>query len=195
MILYEKEKMRNHEVPASTRDKALFYCTKPSGVRSGPSQLHSIPDFSEAPWKAPWGHGHKSTEPRVSCRNLRKTSRVLLHASWGPIPLPWLEKNDALPLTTRMKIWLPRHHMRVSLSSPSYLVRNPTLAPQLGKTHETPPSSRDWVAQGTLLHVMWQPGGEGSLQENGYMYMYDWVPSLLTWNYHNIVNRLDSSMK
>ena len=32
--------------------------------------------------------------------------------------------------------------MRGSLSSPSYLVRNPTLAPQLGKTHETPPSSR-----------------------------------------------------
>ena len=27
--------------------------------------------------------------------------------------------------------------------SPSYLVRNPTLAPQLGKTHKTPPSSRD----------------------------------------------------
>ena len=104
----DSEMERNHEVPASTRDKALFYCTKPSGVRSGPSQLHSIPDFSEAPWKAPWGHGHKSTEPRVSCRNLRKTSRVL-HASWGPIPLPWLEKNDALPLATRMKIWLPRH--------------------------------------------------------------------------------------
>ena len=32
--------------------------------------------------------------------------------------------------------------MRGSLSSPSYLVRNPTLAPQLRKTHETPPSSR-----------------------------------------------------
>ena len=29
------------------------------------------------------------------------------------------------------------------LNSPSYLVRNPTLAPQLEKTHETPPSSRD----------------------------------------------------
>ena len=33
--------------------KALFYCTKPSGVRSGPSQLHSIPDFSEAPLDLP----------------------------------------------------------------------------------------------------------------------------------------------
>ena len=29
----------------------------------------------------------------------------------------------------------PCSHMRGSLSSPSYLVRNPTLAPQLGKTH------------------------------------------------------------
>ena len=45
----DSEMERNPEVPASTRDKALFYCTKPSGVRSGPSQLHSIPDFSEAP--------------------------------------------------------------------------------------------------------------------------------------------------
>ena len=25
------------------------------------------------------------------------------------------------------------------------------------------------------------------LGENGYMYMYGWVPSLFTWNYHNIV--------
>ena len=25
---------------------------------------------------------------------------------------------------------------------------------------------------GTLLNVMWQPGLEGSLRKNGYMYMY-----------------------
>ena len=29
------------------------------------------------------------------------------------------------------------------------------------------------IAQGTLLNVMWQLGWEGSLRENGYMYMYD----------------------
>ena len=29
------------------------------------------------------------------------------------------------------------------------------------------------TAQGTLLHVMRQPGREGSLGENGYTYMYD----------------------
>ena len=28
------------------------------------------------------------------------------------------------------------------------------------------------MAQGTLLSVMWQSGWEGSLGENGYMYMY-----------------------
>ena len=28
------------------------------------------------------------------------------------------------------------------------------------------------IVQGTLLNVMWQPGWEGSLGENGYMYMY-----------------------
>ena len=27
--------------------------------------------------------------------------------------------------------------------------------------------------QGTLLNAMWQPGWEGSLEENGYMFMYD----------------------
>ena len=26
------------------------------------------------------------------------------------------------------------------------------------------------------------------LGENGYMYMYGWVPLLSTWNYHNIAN-------
>ena len=43
---------------------------------------------------------------------------------------------------------------------------------------------------GTLLSVLWQPGWEGSLGENGYMYMYGWIPSLFIWNYHNIVNQL-----
>ena len=28
---------------------------------------------------------------------------------------------------------------------------------------------------------MWQPGWKASLGENGYMYMYDWVPLLCTW--------------
>ena len=44
---------RKHEFPASTRDEALFHCTEPSGFPRDPSQLHSIPDFSEAPLDLP----------------------------------------------------------------------------------------------------------------------------------------------
>ena len=42
---------------------------------------------------------------------------------------------------------------------------------------------------------MWQPGWEGSLGENGYTYMYGWVPLLSIWNYYNIVNQLYSNIK
>ena len=51
------------------------------------------------------------------------------------------------------------------------------------------------VAQGILLNVTWQPGREGSLGKNGYMCMYGWVTLLFTWNYHNIVNLLNSNIK
>ena len=37
-------------------------------------------------------------------------------------------------------------------------------------------------------------GWEESL-ENGYMYVYGWVPSLFTWIYHNTVNHLCPKMK
>ena len=42
---------------------------------------------------------------------------------------------------------------------------------------------------------MRQPGWEGSLEENGYMYMCGWVALLFTQNYHNIVNWLYSHTK
>ena len=42
---------------------------------------------------------------------------------------------------------------------------------------------------------MWQLGWEGSLQENGYMYIYGWVLLLSTWNYQNIVNWVCSNIK
>ena len=51
------------------------------------------------------------------------------------------------------------------------------------------------IAQATLLNLMWQPGWEGSLGENGYIYMDDWVLLLFAWNYHNIVNWLCSNTK
>ena len=31
---------------------------------------------------------------------------------------------------------------------------------------------------------------EEGLGENGYLYMYGWVPSLFTWDHRNIVNQL-----
>ena len=51
------------------------------------------------------------------------------------------------------------------------------------------------IVQRTLLKSMWQPGLEGSLGENGYMYTQDWVIQLCTWNYHNIVNQLYPNIK
>ena len=39
------------------------------------------------------------------------------------------------------------------------------------------------IAQGTLFNVMWQPGWEGSLVVKGYLPMYGWIPSLLSWHY------------
>ena len=43
-----------------------------------------------------------------------------------------------------------------------------------------------YMAHETLLNVMWQPGWDGSLKENEYIYIYGWIPSLFTWSYHNI---------
>ena len=47
------------------------------------------------------------------------------------------------------------------------------------------------TAQGTLQ----QPGWEGSLGGNGYMYIYGWLPLLSTRTYHNIINQLHCSTK
>ena len=38
------------------------------------------------------------------------------------------------------------------------------------------------TAQGNLLNVIWQPGWDGNLGENGYMYTYCWVSLLSTLN-------------
>ena len=59
-----------------------------------------------------------------------------------------------------------------------------------------------YIAQRTLLNVMWQPGWERNLQENGCIYIYmaeslHCSPETITtfiWNYYNIVNWLYSSI-
>ena len=55
--------------------------------------------------------------------------------------------------------------------------------------------NQQWPTQRSLFNVVWQPGWEGSLGENRYVYVYGWVPLLFTRCYHNIVNRLYSSIK
>ena len=51
------------------------------------------------------------------------------------------------------------------------------------------------MAHGALVNVLWQPGREGGLGKNMYMYLYGWVPLLFTWNYYSIVNWLHLSKK
>ena len=50
-----------------------------------------------------------------------------------------------------------------------------------------------WITNKDLLYRTWnsawcygQPEWEGSLEENGFMCMYGWIPSLFAWNCHNI---------
>ena len=43
--------------------------------------------------------------------------------------------------------------------------------------------------------MLWSSLNEGSLGENGYMYMYDWVPLLPTWNYNITANQLHFDIK
>ena len=49
--------------------------------------------------------------------------------------------------------------------------------------------------KGGKRQLVWQPGWEGGWGEDGYMYMFGWVPLLLTWNYHYIVNQLHTNKK
>src|SRR5574339_662711 len=78
---------------------------------------------------------HHEKPPEVTCTSrgnpgfpasTRESPReTSFNTSRGQIPLPWLGSNDALPLGTRMETRLPWRPTRGSLTSPSYLVRNP----------------------------------------------------------------------
>ena len=46
-----------------------------------------------------------------------------------------------------------------------------------------------------MLNIIQQPKREKNLQEMSYMYMYNWVTLLYTWNYHNIANQPKSNIK
>ena len=59
-----------------------------------------------------------------------------------------------------------------------------------------------WITSWDLLYSTWNSAQcyvaawiWGVLGENGCMYVYGWVPSLFTWDYHNIVNQVYSDTK
>src|SRR5574337_1207001 len=95
---------------------------------------------------------HHAKPPEVTCTSRgnpgfaastrERPRETFFNTSGGQIPLPWLKSNDALPLATRMETRLPWPPRRVSLTSPSHLVRIRTLGPPLENHPETPPSSR-----------------------------------------------------
>ena len=51
------------------------------------------------------------------------------------------------------------------------------------------------IAQGILLNAVWQPGGEGSLGENGYMYISTAETLCCSPEHHSIVNWLYTNAK
>ena len=133
---------RNPEVPDSTRDEALFHYPKTVEARKAPP---------------------KSTVSRLLRGTLRSSLRspAQVEGTQGYLPHPEkdLESSSSKPLEARFpyhdsramrnspspRPWRPdfRGTTGDSLSSPSYLVRNPNPALHLEKTHEMPLSSRD----------------------------------------------------
>src|SRR5574341_106360 len=96
---------------------------------------------------------HHEKPPEVTCTSRgnpgfpastrERPRETFFNTSRGQIPLPWLGSNDALPLATGMETRLPRRPTRGSLTSPSYLVRNPHWGRRSRTTPRFPPSSRD----------------------------------------------------
>ena len=91
---------------------------------------------------------HHEKPPEVTCTSRGKPGfpastrerprETFFNTSRGLSPLPWLGSNDALPLVTRMETRLSWRPTRGSLTSLSYLVRNPTLGPPLEKPRDSP---------------------------------------------------------
>ena len=123
---------------------------RPSSIAPNPVEFREAPPNSTVTLtsqrhaeKLPEVTGTSRWNPGFPAATQERPRESFFNTFSGPIPLPWLENNDGLPLTTCIETWLPWHHVRGSLSSQSYFVRNPTLAPQLEKTYETPQSLGD----------------------------------------------------
>ena len=62
------------------------------------------------PAKLPEVMGTSRGNPGFPATPRERPREFFFEASWGLIPLPWLESNEALPLATSMETWLPWHH-------------------------------------------------------------------------------------
>ena len=88
---------------------------------------------------------HHERPPEVTCTSRgnpgfpastrERPRETVFNTSRGQIPLPWLGRNDALPLATRMETRIPWHPSRGSLTSPSFLLET---APWGRRSRTTP---------------------------------------------------------
>ena len=125
--------------------------------------MHQTPWSPERPLPPPvslTSQSHHEKPPEVTCTTRGKPGfpastrerprETFFNTSRGQVPLPGLESNDALPLTTRMETRLPWRPTRGSLTSPAHVVRN---APWGRRTRTTPGLPRHRGDEGLrLLH-------------------------------------------
>ena len=168
------------DVPASTRNEALFHCAIPSGVPRGPSQIHSIPDSQRHPQKFSAVTGTSRVNPGFPAAFWARPRETFFTASWGPIPYHDWRAMTHFPRHAHWNLTSLAPHERLP-ALPVLPHENPTLAPPLEKTHETPPSSRaeDLLflhglesnpgssGKGQRLHDPWKVKTGFSQAENG----------------------------
>ena len=120
--------------------------------------------------------------------------------------IPWTEEPGGLQSSGLQRVghdWATDTHtltetLRCGLPAGMQLTGNKHLGRGGIKNHWLCCIWNEWpmrtycLAQGAL---MWQFGWEGYLEEEGYVYTYDWVPLLFTRNYHNIIDQLYFSAK
>src|SRR5574339_133491 len=142
---------------------------------------------------------HHEKPPEVTCTSrgnpgfpasTRESPReTFFNTSRGQIPLPWLGRNDALPLATRMETRLSWRPTRGSLTSPSYLVRHRTLGPPLEFNPEIPvaPGEEHWLLDTSLDEVYWHCSHSRAMPS--FPSQLEWKIGLAWANTRGILNR------